>query len=74
MQKMGRSLGMDIGPPLSPHTMREPGRDTHELEAFFKSMKTKKIDMVVVVVPDRGNCYGKMLSMLIKYFPPLQKG
>ena len=65
---------MDIGPPLSPHTMHEPGRDTCELEEFFKLMKTKKIDMVVVVVPDRGSCYGKMLSMLIKYSSPLQKG
>jgi hypothetical protein len=74
MQKMGGSLGMDIGPPLSPYTMREPGRDTRELEAFFRSMKNKKIDMVVVVVPDRGNCYGKMLGMLIKCSPPMQKG
>ena len=74
MQKMGRNLGMDIGPPLSPHSMREPGRDTRELEDFFKLMKTKSIDMVVVVVPDRGNCYGKMLSMLIKYSQSLQKG
>jgi hypothetical protein len=56
---------MDIGPPLPPHTRREPTRDTHELEEFFQSMKAKKIDMVVVVVPDKGNCYGKMLSMLI---------
>jgi len=74
MQKMGRNVGMDIGPPLSPHSMREPARDTRELEAFFTSMKNKKIDMVFVVVPDRGNCYGKMLRMLIKYSPPLQKG
>ena len=44
--------------------MREPGRDTKELEAFFRSMKNKQIGMVVVVVPDKGNCYGKMLSML----------
>jgi hypothetical protein len=73
MQKMGRSLGMDIGPPLPPRPMREPVRDTHELEAFFKSMKTKEIDMVVVVVPDKGSCYGKMLSMVIKYSPTLQK-
>jgi hypothetical protein len=57
---------MDIGPPLSPHTMREPGRDTRELEAYFHSMKDK-VNMVVVVVPDRGNCYGKMLNMLIRY-------
>jgi len=74
MQKMGRNLGMDIGPPLSPYTMREPARDTRELEEFFKTMKSKEIDMVVVVVPDKGNCYGKMLSMLIKYSSPLQKG
>ena len=74
MQNMGRNLGMDIGPPLSPHTMREPVRDTQELEAFFRSMKDKNIGMVVVVVPDRGHCYGKMLGMLIKYCPPLQKG
>jgi len=60
MQKMGRNLGMDIGPPLSPHTLREPVRDTRELEEFFKTMKTKKVDMVVVVVPDRGNCYAKV--------------
>jgi hypothetical protein len=74
MQKMGKNLGMDIGPPLSPRAMREPTRDTRELKQFFKVMKEKKIDMVVVVVPDRGDCYGKMLSMLIKYSPPLQKG
>jgi hypothetical protein len=68
MPKMGKNLGMEIGPPLPPHTMREPTRDTHELESFFKEMKAKKVDLVVVVVPDRGNCYGKMLSMLIKSF------
>lgn len=67
MQNMGRKLGMDIGPPLPPHTRREPTRDTRELEEFFHSMKDKKIGMVVVVVPDKGNCYGKMLSMLIYY-------
>jgi hypothetical protein len=67
MQNMGRKLGMDIGTPLAPHTRREPTRDTRELEEFFHSMKEKKIGMVVVVVPDRGNCYGKMLSMLIYY-------
>lgn len=60
MQRMGKSLGMDIGPPSSPHSMREPGRDTRELEEFFKTVKTKKIDMVVVVVPDRGNSYAKV--------------
>jgi hypothetical protein len=66
MQKMGKNLGMEIGPPLPPHTMREPGRDTRELEEFFRSMKDRKVGLVFVVVPDRGNCYGKMLSMLIK--------
>jgi len=74
MQKLGRNLGMDIGTPLSPVSMREPVRDTRELEDFFKSMKAKEIDMVFVVVPDKGSCYGKMLSMLIKYSPPLQRG
>lgn len=60
MQKLGRNLGMDIGTPLSPVSMREPVRDTRELEDFFKSMKAKEIDMVFVVVPDKGSCYAKV--------------
>jgi hypothetical protein len=73
MQKMGKSLGMEIGTPLPPHSMREPTRDTRELESFFHSVKSKKVELVVVVVPDKGNCYGKMFSFLIKYSCTLAK-
>jgi hypothetical protein len=61
MQKMGKSLGMDIGPALAPHSMPPPTRNTNDLVGFFKSMKGR-VQLVVVVVPDRGDCYGKALS------------
>jgi hypothetical protein len=61
MQKMGRSLGMDIGPALTPHSMPSPTRNTNDLMEFFKTMKGK-VQLVVVVVPDKGDCYGKGLS------------
>jgi hypothetical protein len=62
MQNMGKSLGMEIGPPLTSHGMNPPTRNTYELMEFFKTMKTRKVQLVVVVVPDRGDCYGKGLS------------
>jgi hypothetical protein len=62
MQKMGTSLGMDIGQALNPHSMPPPTRNTHDLMEFFKTMKTRGVQLVVVVVPDRGDCYGKRLS------------
>jgi hypothetical protein len=61
MQKMGRSLGMDIGPCLTPYSMAPPTRNTNDLMDFFKTMKTKRIQLVVVVVPDRGDSYGNGL-------------
>ncbi|PNF19900.1 hypothetical protein B7P43_G12298, partial [Cryptotermes secundus] len=59
MQKMGRSLGMDIGPALSPYSMPSPTRNTNELMEFFKRMKNK-VQLVVVVIPDKGDCYAKV--------------
>jgi hypothetical protein len=62
MQNMGKSLGMNISPPLPPHTMQPPTRNTYQLQEFFKSVKNK-VQLVVVVVPDRGDCYGEGLSI-----------
>jgi eukaryotic translation initiation factor 2C len=59
MQKMGRSLGMDIGPALSPHSMPPPTRNTNDLMEFFKAMKNR-VQLVVVVIPDRGDCHAKV--------------
>jgi hypothetical protein len=58
---MGKSLGMNIDPPLAPQSMQPPTRNTVQLMDFFKTMKNK-VQLVVVVVPDRGDCYGKGLS------------
>jgi hypothetical protein len=61
MQRMGKSMGMDISPPQNPHSMSPPTRNTYELMEFFKAMKGR-VQLVVVVVPDRGDCYGKGLT------------
>jgi len=53
---------MQIAPPLSPSTMHRPRQA--ELESFFVSMKQSKVNLVVVVVPDK-NSYGKMLIMFL---------
>lgn len=63
MQAMGRTLGMEIELPLPSCYLRRPPRA--ELQSFFSSMKSK-VDLVVVVIPDKQS-YGKMLIMLIKY-------
>lgn len=68
MQKIGRTLGMEIPLPSHPHTMKRPRPD--ELvsffrsmkESFFRSMKEGEVGLVVVVVPDKKS-YGKMLIM-----------
>jgi hypothetical protein len=68
MQKTGRTVGMEIAPPLSPVTMPRP--QPAKLESFFRTMKQSNVRLVVVVVPDKES-YGKMLIMFyIK--PPLQ--
>jgi hypothetical protein len=58
---MGKSLGMDICAPLPPESMQPPTRNTQKLMEFFTSVKNK-VQLVVVVVPDRGDCYGEGLS------------
>jgi hypothetical protein len=63
MQEMGRTLGMEIELPLPSRALHRPRRA--ELQSFFSSMKSK-VDLVVVVIPDKQS-YGKMLIMLIKY-------
>ncbi|XP_021934924.1 protein argonaute-2-like isoform X2 [Zootermopsis nevadensis] len=60
MQNMGKSLGMIIHPPSTPVSMEPPKKNTHELMAFFKSLKNDKVQLVVVVVPDKGDCYAKV--------------
>jgi len=67
MQRTGRTLGVQIAPPLRPSTMHRPR--PAELESFFKSMKQSKVSLVVVVVPDTDS-YGKMLIMF-RTKPPL---
>jgi hypothetical protein len=68
MQRTGRNYGMDIAPPAPPYNMRPPGRDSSESKSFFSSVKSKGVDLVVVVVPDRGQTYDKRSIVLIKYF------
>ena len=63
MQEMGRTVGMEIKLPSPSCTLHRPRRA--ELQSFFSSMKSK-VDLVVVVIPDKQS-YGKMLIMLIKY-------
>jgi hypothetical protein len=67
MQRTGKNYGMNIAPPAPPCSMRPPGRDSSGLKSFFSSVKSKEIDLVVVVVPDRGDTYGKRSIVLIKY-------
>jgi hypothetical protein len=67
MQRTGRTLGMQIAPPLRPVIMRRP--QPAQLESFFRSMKDSKVGLVVVVVPDKDS-YGKMLIMFYTK-PPL---
>jgi hypothetical protein len=62
MQNVGKSLGMEIHPPLPPESMPAPTRNTRQLMEFFTSMKNK-VQLVVVVVPDKGDCYGEGLSI-----------
>ncbi|PNF21081.1 Protein argonaute-2 [Cryptotermes secundus] len=59
MQNMGRTLGMDIVPPPPPKSMQPPTKNTHQLMEFFKTVK-REVQLVVVVVPDRGDCYAKV--------------
>jgi eukaryotic translation initiation factor 2C len=59
MQKVGRTLGMDIGPPFPPKHMPPPTKNTYQLTEFFTTVK-KKVQLVVVVVPDRGDFYAKV--------------
>jgi len=68
MQRTGRNYGTDIAPPAPPYSMRPPRQDSSELKSFFSSVKSKGVDLVVVVVPDRGDTYGKRSIVLIKYF------
>jgi hypothetical protein len=58
---------MKITHPLSPKFMHPPTHDTFELESFFRSMKDHQVDLVVVVIPNKGNSYGKGQIVLIKY-------
>jgi hypothetical protein len=67
MQRTGRTLGMNIEPPLAAQTLRFPARDTSELQLFFTSMKDKRVDLIVVVIPDERYSYGKRSVVLIKY-------
>jgi hypothetical protein len=50
---------MDIARPLAPQTLRYAARDLSELQSFFTSMKDKKVDLIVVVIPDPKDSYGK---------------
>jgi hypothetical protein len=61
MQKMGRTMGMDIAPLRNVTNMPPPTRNTTELRDFLKAMKGN-VQLVVVVVPDRGDCYGRRPS------------
>jgi hypothetical protein len=62
MQRMGRSMGMDISLPQNTYSMSPPTINTHELMQFFKEKKGRRVQLVVVVVPDTGDCYGKELT------------
>jgi eukaryotic translation initiation factor 2C len=59
MQKVGRNLGMDIDPPFATKHMPPPTRNTYQLTEFLSTVK-KKVQLLVVVVPDRGDCYAKV--------------
>lgn len=54
---MGGTLGMEVGRPLPPCSMRRP--PPAKLDEFFRSKKGA-VDLVFVVVPDK-RTYGKVL-------------
>jgi eukaryotic translation initiation factor 2C len=62
MQNVGKTLGMDIDPPFPPKDMLPPTKNTHQLTEFFTTIKNK-VQLVVVVVPDRGDCYAKVKQL-----------
>ena len=55
MQNVGKGLGMVIDLPTRMDSL--PG--TRDLENYFWDCKQKNVQLVVVVVPDRGNTYCK---------------
>jgi eukaryotic translation initiation factor 2C len=59
MRNVGRTLGIDICPPFRPESMEPPTKNTHQLQEFFKTIK-KKVQLVVVVIPDRKDCYAEV--------------
>jgi eukaryotic translation initiation factor 2C len=59
MQNVGRALGIDIGTPLPPKFMQPPTKNIHQLTEFFTAVK-KRVQLVVVIVPDNGSCYAKV--------------
>jgi hypothetical protein len=58
MQKTGKNFGMNIARPLQSRSLRFLARDTSELQEFFTSMK-QRVDLIVVVIPNVKNSYGK---------------
>jgi hypothetical protein len=59
MSKRGRSLGMKITHPSDLFYMSPPIWNTSKLEKFFREMKDHGNGLVVVVIPDQGDTYGK---------------
>nr|CAD7397522.1 unnamed protein product [Timema cristinae] len=59
VQRMGKTLGMNISPPRNPVSLQFSPRDlTKTLEEFFKQVKG--VNLVVCVIPDRGETYSKV--------------
>jgi hypothetical protein len=59
MRKIGKNFGMNIALPLPSQTLQFLAKDTSELQAFFTSMKHKRVDRIVVVIPNVKTSYGK---------------
>nr|CAD7401725.1 unnamed protein product [Timema poppensis] len=59
VQRMGKTLGMNISPPRNPVSLQFHPRDlTKSLEEFFNQVKG--VNLVVCVIPDRGETYSKV--------------
>jgi eukaryotic translation initiation factor 2C len=59
MQNVGRTLGIDIGTPLPSKVMQPPTKSTTHLTEFLTSAKNS-VQLVVVILPDRGDCYAQV--------------
>nr|CAD7264340.1 unnamed protein product [Timema shepardi] len=59
VQRMGKTLGMNISPPRNHVSLQFNPRDlTKSLEEFFNQVKG--VNLVVCVIPDRGETYSKV--------------